>query len=66
MLLSLNGRRVYFDHRARPTAPVSCFTHSLIPTAARLVEQMVPLLGAGYLRAAARHARPWRQRRGGG
>ena len=48
MLLSLNGRRVYFDLAGPQNAPVVCFTHSLNSDSGMWVEQMVPLLGAGY------------------
>ena len=48
MLLSLNGRRVYFDLAGPANAPVVCFTHSLNSDGGMWVEQMVPLLGAGY------------------
>jgi 3-oxoadipate enol-lactonase len=48
MLLSLNGRRVYFDLAGPQNAPVVCFTHSLNSDGGMWVEQMVPLLGAGY------------------
>ena len=48
MLLSLNGRRVYFDLAGPQNAPTVCFTHSLNSDSGMWVEQMVPLLGAGY------------------
>src|SRR5438045_9772428 len=48
MLLSLDGRRVYFDLAGPQNAPVVCFTHSLNADGGMWVEQMVPLLGAGY------------------
>ena len=48
MLLSLNGRRVYFDLAGPANAPVVCFTHSLNADGGMWVEQMVPLLAAGY------------------
>src|ERR1700736_5220786 len=48
MLLSLNGRKVYFDLAGPTQAPVVCFTHSLNADGGMWVEQMVPLLGAGY------------------
>src|SRR5258708_25579910 len=48
MLLSLNGRRVYFDLAGPANAPVVCFTHSLNSDGGMWVEQMVPLLAAGY------------------
>lgn len=48
MLLSLNGRRVYFDLAGPQGAPTVCFTHSLNSDGGMWVEQMVPLLAAGY------------------
>ena len=48
MLLSLDGRRIYFDLAGPQNAPVVCFTHSLNADGGMWVEQMVPLLGAGY------------------
>ena len=48
MLLSLNNRRVYFDLAGPQNAPVVCFTHSLNSDGGMWVEQMVPLLAAGY------------------
>ena len=48
MLLSLNGRRVYFDLAGPQNAPTVCFTHSLNSDSGMWAEQLVPLLGAGY------------------
>ena len=48
MLLSLDGRRVYFDLAGPQDAPTVCFTHSLNADGGMWVEQMVPLLAAGY------------------
>ncbi|MDP3162427.1 MAG: hypothetical protein Q8N31_20640, partial [Reyranella sp.] len=48
MLLSLNNRRVYFDLAGPQNAPTVCFTHSLNSDGGMWVEQMVPLLAAGY------------------
>ncbi|MBN9488940.1 MAG: alpha/beta fold hydrolase [Alphaproteobacteria bacterium] len=48
MLLSLDNRRIYFDLAGPQNAPVVCFTHSLNSDSGMWVEQMVPLLGAGY------------------
>ena len=48
MLLSLNGRRVYFDLAGPQNAQVVCFTHSLNSDGGMWVEQLVPLLAAGY------------------
>jgi 3-oxoadipate enol-lactonase len=48
MLLSLDGRRTYFDLAGPQNAPTVCFTHSLNSDGGMWVEQMVPLLAAGY------------------
>ena len=48
MLLSLDNRKIYFDLAGPQKAPVVCFTHSLNADGGMWVEQMVPLLGAGY------------------
>ncbi len=48
MLLSLDGRRVYFDLAGPQSAPTVCFTHSLNSDGGMWVEQLVPLLAAGY------------------
>ncbi|MFI5000890.1 MAG: alpha/beta fold hydrolase [Reyranellales bacterium] len=48
MLLSLDGKRVYFDLAGPQNAPVVCFTHSLNSDGGMWAEQLVPLLGAGY------------------
>src|SRR5438445_13324351 len=48
MLLSLDNRKIYFDLAGPQNAPVVCFTHSLNADGGMWVEQMVPLLGAGY------------------
>ena len=48
MLLSLNDRKIYFDLAGPQAAPTVCFTHSLNADGGMWVEQMVPLLGAGY------------------
>ena len=48
MLLSLDNRKIYFDLAGPQNAPVVCFTHSLNSDSGMWVEQMVPLLGAGY------------------
>jgi 3-oxoadipate enol-lactonase len=48
MLLALNGRRVYFDLAGPQNAATVCFTHSLNSDSGMWVEQMVPLLAAGY------------------
>jgi 3-oxoadipate enol-lactonase len=48
MLLSLNGRRVYFDLVGPRNAPTVCFAHSLSSDGGMWAEQMLPLLSAGY------------------
>ena len=48
MLLSLNGQKIYFDLAGPQAAPTVCFTHSLNSDGGMWVEQLVPLLGAGY------------------
>ena len=48
MLLSLDNRKIYFDLAGPQNAPMVCFTHSLNSDGGMWVEQMVPLLGAGY------------------
>lgn len=48
MLLSLDGRKIYFDLAGPQNAPTVCFTHSLNADGGMWVEQLVPLLAAGY------------------
>src|SRR4029079_165368 len=48
MLLSLDNRKIYFDLAGPQNAPAVCFTHSLNADGGMWVEQIVPLLGAGY------------------
>jgi len=48
MLLSLNGQKIYFDLAGPQAAPTVCFTHSLNSDGGMWVEQLVPLLAAGY------------------
>ncbi|HYR65338.1 MAG TPA: alpha/beta fold hydrolase [Reyranella sp.] len=48
MLLSLDGRKIYFDLSGPQSAPTVCFTHSLNADGGMWVEQLVPLLAAGY------------------
>jgi len=48
MLLSLDGRKIYFDLAGPQAAPTVCFTHSLNADGGMWVEQLVPLLAAGY------------------
>ena len=64
MLLPLPGRRIAYDLVGPEDAPTVCITHSLASDGGSWAEQ-VPAAAAGRLpRAAARHARPWRQRPG--
>ena len=48
MLLSLNSQKIYFDLAGPQAAPTVCFTHSLNSDGGMWVEQLVPLLAAGY------------------
>jgi 3-oxoadipate enol-lactonase len=48
MLLSHDNRTIYYDLAGPQAAPVVCFTHSLNADGGMWVEQMVPLLAAGY------------------
>src|SRR6266576_7104386 len=48
MLLSLDGRKIYFDLAGPQSAPTVCFAHSLNADGGMWVEQLVPLLAAGY------------------
>ena len=48
MLLSLDGRKIYFDLAGPQNAPAVCFTHSLAADGGMWTEQLVPLLAAGY------------------
>jgi 3-oxoadipate enol-lactonase len=48
MLLSLNGQKIYYDLAGPQNAPTVCFTHSLNADGGMWVEQLVPLLAAGY------------------
>jgi 3-oxoadipate enol-lactonase len=48
MLLSLDGRKIYYDLAGPQGAPTVCFTHSLNSDGGMWVEQLVPLLAAGY------------------
>ncbi len=48
MLLSLNGRNIYYDLAGPKSAATVCFTHSLNSDGGMWVEQLVPLLGAGW------------------
>ena len=48
MLLSLAGRRLYFDLVGPEDGPVVCITHSLASDSGMWAEQMPPLLQAGF------------------
>lgn len=48
MLLTLAGRRVYYDLMGPEAGPVVCFTHSLSSDSGMWAEQVPPLLAAGY------------------
>ncbi|MGZ5906075.1 MAG: alpha/beta fold hydrolase [Reyranella sp.] len=48
MLLSLNSQKIYYDLAGPQNAPTVCFTHSLNSDGGMWVEQLVPLLAAGY------------------
>jgi len=48
MLLSAAGRRLYYDLVGPESGPVVCITHSLASDSGMWVEQMPPLLQAGF------------------
>jgi 3-oxoadipate enol-lactonase len=48
MLLTLAGRRTYYDLTGPEAGPTVCFTHSLSSDSGMWAEQMPPLLAAGY------------------
>lgn len=48
MLLSLNGRSLYYDLVGADNAPTVCFTHSLAADGGMWAEQVPTLLGAGF------------------
>ena len=48
MLLSLTGRRLYYDLTGPENGPVVCITHSLASDGGRWAEQVPPLLQAGF------------------
>ncbi len=48
MLLTLDGRRIYFDLVGPEEAPVVLFSHSLASDSGMWAEQLPPLLGAGF------------------
>ena len=48
MLLSLAGRRVYYDLAGPESGPIVCITHSLASDSGMWAEQLPPLLHAGF------------------
>jgi 3-oxoadipate enol-lactonase len=48
MLLTLAGRRIYYDLTGAEAGPLVCFTHSLSSDSGMWAEQVPPLLAAGY------------------
>ncbi len=48
MLLTHQGRRLYYDIVGPEAGPTICFTHSLASDGGMWAEQMSPLLAAGY------------------
>ncbi len=48
MLINLKGRRLYYDLVGPEKGPVVCFTHSLSSDGGMWVEQMMPLMAAGW------------------
>ena len=48
MLLSLAGRRLYYDLVGPEDGPIVCITHSLASDSGMWAEQMAPLLQAGF------------------
>src|SRR6516225_9064947 len=48
MLISLDGRKIYYDVIGPDQAPVVCFTHSLAADGGMWAEQLPPLLAAGF------------------
>src|ERR1700752_681559 len=48
MLLSLTGRRIYYDLVGPESGPVVCITHSLASDSGMWAEQMAPLLQGGF------------------
>src|SRR5215472_17067688 len=48
MLLSLAGRRLYYDLVGPESRPVVCITHSLASDSGMWAEQMAPLLQTGF------------------
>ena len=48
MLLSLTGRRLYYDLVGPESGPVVCITHSLASDSGMWAEQMTPLLQPGF------------------
>ena len=48
MLLSIGGRRVYYDLIGPVSAPTVCFTHSLASDSGMWAEQLPVLLAGGF------------------
>lgn len=48
MLMTLQGRKLYYDLAGPETGQVVCFTHSLACDGGMWAEQLPPLLAAGY------------------
>jgi hypothetical protein len=48
MLISLAGRRIYYDLAGPENGPIVCFTHSLASDGGMWAEQLPPLLASGY------------------
>src|ERR1700746_2876454 len=48
MLLSLTGRRLYYDLVGPESGPAVCITHSLASDSGMWAEQMPPLLQGGF------------------
>lgn len=48
MLLTLKGRRIYYDLAGAENGPVVCFTHSLSSDGGMWAEQLLPLFAAGF------------------
>src|SRR5579864_804290 len=48
MLLSLGGRRLYYDIAGLSAAPTVCFTHSLASDSGMWAEQVPALLAGGF------------------
>lgn len=48
MLITLDGRKIYYDIAGPDQAPVVCLTHSLAADGGMWAEQVPPLLAGGY------------------